>query len=95
VALTTGCNGWQDGLDVIVEGEAERVTHKARLSELARAWRGKWEGSWEFESVADGFRHAGGEDIVHVFAVRPTKVLAFGKGGFSHTRHSFPGTSGG
>jgi general stress protein 26 len=95
VALATGCNTWQDGLDVIVEGEAERVTDEALLGELAREWRGKWDGSWEFEPVADGFRHAGGEGIAHVFAVRPTKVLAFGKGGFSHTRHSFPSRSSG
>jgi general stress protein 26 len=90
VALTTGCNGWQDGLDVVVEGEAERVTDEERLGALARAWAGKWDGSWQFEPMADGFRHAGGEGIAHVFAVRPTKVLAFGKGGFSHTRHRFP-----
>jgi nitroimidazol reductase NimA-like FMN-containing flavoprotein (pyridoxamine 5'-phosphate oxidase superfamily) len=89
VALTTGCNGWQDGLDVVVEGEAERVIDEARLSELARAWREKWDGSWEFEPVAEGFSNTGGEAIAHVFAVVPTKVLAFGKGGFSHTRHSF------
>jgi pyridoxine/pyridoxamine 5'-phosphate oxidase len=95
VALTTGCNGWQDGLDVIVEGEAERVTDEGRLRELAHAWRGKWDGSWDFEPIADGFRHPGGEGIAHVFAVRPIKVLAFGKGGFSHTRHSFPISSGG
>ena len=95
VAVMTGCNSWQEGLDVIVEGEAERVTDEARLTELARAWRGKWDGSWEFEPVADGFRHGGGEAIAHVFAVVPTKVLAFGKGGFSHTRHRFPRASGG
>lgn len=90
VALTTGCNGWQEGVDVVVEGEAKRVTEAARLSELARAWERKWDGSWKFEPVAAGFRDAGGEGIAHVFAVRPTKVLAFAKGGFSHTRHCFP-----
>lgn len=95
VAMTTGCNSWQEGLDVIVEGEAERVTDEARLGELARVWRGKWDGSWKFEPAADGFRHSGGESIAHVFAVVPSKVLAFGKGGFSHTRHSFPSASGG
>lgn len=93
VALTTGCNGWQDGLDVIVEGEAERVTEGARLAELAHAWGEKWDGSWKFEPVAEGFRHGDGEGIAHVYAVRPAKVLAFGKGGFSHTRHSFPPAS--
>jgi hypothetical protein len=76
---------------VVVEGEAERVIDEARLSELARAWREKWDGSWEFEPVAEGFSNTGGEGIAHVFAVAPTKVLAFGKGGFSHTRHSFSG----
>ena len=89
VALTTGCNGWEEGLDVVVEGEAERVTEPARLRELASAWRDKWDGSWEFEPVADGFRHSGDEGVAFVFAVRPAKVLAFGKGGFSHTRHRF------
>jgi nitroimidazol reductase NimA-like FMN-containing flavoprotein (pyridoxamine 5'-phosphate oxidase superfamily) len=93
VALTTGCNGWQDGLDVIVEGEAERVTDEASLSELARAWRDKWDGSWKFEPVADAFRHGDGEAIAYVFAVQPTKVLAFRKGRFSHTRHRFGGAA--
>jgi nitroimidazol reductase NimA-like FMN-containing flavoprotein (pyridoxamine 5'-phosphate oxidase superfamily) len=89
VALTTGCNGWQDGLDVIVEGKAELVTDERKLGELARSWGEKWDGAWKFEPVADGFRHPDGRNIAHVFAVRPTKVLAFGKGGFSHTRHRF------
>jgi nitroimidazol reductase NimA-like FMN-containing flavoprotein (pyridoxamine 5'-phosphate oxidase superfamily) len=88
VVLTTGCNGWQDGLDVVVEGEAERVADEAKLGELARAWEEKWDGSWKFEPVAGGFRHS--EGMALVFAVRPVKVLAFGKGGFSHTRHRFP-----
>jgi hypothetical protein len=35
-------------------------------------------------------RRSGGGGIAHVFAVRPTKVLAFGKGGFSHTRSRTP-----
>jgi len=34
-------------------------------------------------------RAPSGEGIVHVFAVRPAKVLAFGKGPFSHTRYVF------
>jgi general stress protein 26 len=94
VVLTTGCNGWQSGLDVVVEGVAERVTVEARLGELARAWGEKWDGSWKFEPVAEGFRHAEGEGIAHVFAVRPAKVLAFGKGRFSHTLHRFPAALG-
>lgn len=79
MALNTGCNGWQEGLDVVVEGEAERVTDKARLDDLARAWAEKWDGSWKFEPVAEGFRHSEGEGIAYVFAVRPAKVLLLGR----------------
>jgi general stress protein 26 len=87
VTLTTGCNSWDAGLDVMVEGTAERVTGRAELQRLAAAWRTKWDGSWQYE-VGDGcFGHEGGEAMV--FAVRPAKVLAFGKGSFSHTRHVF------
>src|SRR5262244_1999657 len=42
VALTTGCNDWQDGVDIVVEGYAARVTDHARLVRLAEAWRAKW-----------------------------------------------------
>jgi nitroimidazol reductase NimA-like FMN-containing flavoprotein (pyridoxamine 5'-phosphate oxidase superfamily) len=87
VALTTGANGWRDGLDVVVEGEAARVTDSQQLERLAAAWRQKWDGRWQYEVSEDGFRHDVG--TVLVFAVRPAKVLAFTKGGFSHTRHRF------
>jgi general stress protein 26 len=86
VVLTTGCNEWDHGLDVVVEGEARRVTDPAMLRRLAAAWATKWDGSWKFDVADGGFHHdAGG--LALVFAVEPTKVLAFGKGPFSHTRH--------
>lgn len=89
VIVTTGCNQWEAGLDVVVEGEAVRVDDQALLELLAAAWATKWDGQWQFD-VADGvFRSEGGGDAL-VFAVAPTKVLAFGKGPFSHTTHSFP-----
>jgi general stress protein 26 len=86
VVLTTGANTWDHGLDVMVEGQARRVTDRATLERLAAAWRTKWDGSWRFEVAEDGFHHGAG-DLVLVFAVEPTKVLAFGKGPFTHTRH--------
>src|SRR4051794_25784659 len=46
VILTTGCNTWDRGLDVVVEGAAERVTDDALLHRLAAAWAGKWDGRW-------------------------------------------------
>ena len=89
VLLSTGPQRWDGGLDVVVEGEAERVTDDALLRRLAEAWRGKWDGRWHYE-VADGaFRHEGGEGTALVFRVAPTKVLAFGTGTFTHTRHRF------
>jgi nitroimidazol reductase NimA-like FMN-containing flavoprotein (pyridoxamine 5'-phosphate oxidase superfamily) len=38
VVMTTGCNRWDEGLDVMVEGKAERVTDRATLERLAAAW---------------------------------------------------------
>jgi len=91
VVLSTGCNSWDSGLDVMVEGTAVRVTDEAQLRRLAQAWTAKWDGRWQY-TVRDGaFRHSEDPDAgaIPVFAVRPDKVLAFAKGAFSHTRHKF------
>lgn len=88
VVLSTGCNGWQDGLDVMVEGEARRITDRQTLDRLAAAWKHKWDGTWQFEVSGEGFENEIG-GTAFVFGVEPTKVLAFGKGSFSHTRHVF------
>ena len=86
VVVTTGCNQWDQGLDVMVEGEARRVTDSASLERLAAAWSAKWDGRWRFEVTDDGFKHEAGTALV--FGVEPAKVLTFGRGGtFSHTRH--------
>jgi nitroimidazol reductase NimA-like FMN-containing flavoprotein (pyridoxamine 5'-phosphate oxidase superfamily) len=90
VVMTTGCNSWDQGLDVMVEGPAEQVTDLATLERLAAAWLTRWDGRWKFVPVEGGFAndHADpGDGPVLVFAVRSTKVLAFGKGTFSHTRY--------
>jgi nitroimidazol reductase NimA-like FMN-containing flavoprotein (pyridoxamine 5'-phosphate oxidase superfamily) len=87
VTLTTGTNAWKVGLDVVVEGRAERVTDDTRLRQLAAAWESKYAGDWKFD-VADGaFHHDGGAALV--FAVAPTKVIAFAKGDFAQTRYRF------
>ncbi|HET6869973.1 MAG TPA: pyridoxamine 5'-phosphate oxidase family protein [Solirubrobacteraceae bacterium] len=89
VALVTGANDWQSGLDVVVEGEAVRVTDPEQLKRLAAAWAQKWDGRWRYSVSGDRFRHEVGSALV--FAVRPAKVLAFAKGSFSHARHRFSG----
>jgi nitroimidazol reductase NimA-like FMN-containing flavoprotein (pyridoxamine 5'-phosphate oxidase superfamily) len=86
--LTTGCNGWGEGMDVVVEGEAVQVTDAAMLETLVDAWAKKWDGRWKYEAHEDGFRHAHGGTAL-VFGVTPTKVFAFAKGTFSQTRHRF------
>jgi hypothetical protein len=87
VALTTGANDWQGGLDIVIEGEAIRVSSADTLQRLAEAWGQKWDGRWDYQVGSEGFDHGGA--TVFVFAVRPSKVLAFAKGRFSHTRHRF------
>jgi len=88
VILTTGCSTHDRGIDVMVEGRATRVTDPPTLDRLAAVWRSKWEGQWEFEPVEGGFdSEQGGLGLV--YRVVPEKVLAFGKGNFSHTRHLF------
>jgi general stress protein 26 len=90
VILMTGCNGWEEGLDVVVEGDAVSVTDEAVLRSLAQAWTAKWDGQWQFQ-VRDGSfadqGNGGGRGLV--FQVAPAKILAFAKGRFGQTRHSF------
>jgi nitroimidazol reductase NimA-like FMN-containing flavoprotein (pyridoxamine 5'-phosphate oxidase superfamily) len=87
VVVTTGCNQWDRGLDVMVEGEAHRITDRATLQRLAAAWGRKWTGQWRWEVTEDGFANPDGGEPVLVFAVKPARVLAFAKGEFSHTRY--------
>jgi nitroimidazol reductase NimA-like FMN-containing flavoprotein (pyridoxamine 5'-phosphate oxidase superfamily) len=89
VILTTGCNNWDEGLDVVVEGDAVRVTQQDQLTRLAEAWSRKWDGRWRYDVREGSFFHPNDDEVVLVFAVAPTKILAFGKGTFSHTRHRF------
>ena len=84
VALTTGNNQWMQGLDVVVEGNAFRISDETTLRELADLWRAKYHGDWDYAVIAGMFHHDGGSAIV--FEVAPTKVLAFSKGHFAQTR---------
>jgi general stress protein 26 len=83
VVLSTGCNTWDEGLDV-VEGDAAAVTDHVKLTRPAQAWSAKWDSRWKYQ-VKDGrFHHPHGGDAL-VYSVTPAKVLAFGKGSFTHT----------
>ena len=94
--LTTGCNALDEGLDVVVEGEASRVTDGARLRRVADAYLSKYGDDWRF-AVRDGaFYHDPGSlretdtGAAWVYEVSPKKVFGFGKGEpFSQTRWRF------
>jgi nitroimidazol reductase NimA-like FMN-containing flavoprotein (pyridoxamine 5'-phosphate oxidase superfamily) len=92
VALVTGCNSWDRGIDVVVEGDAVRVTDGAVLSGLTTAWAAKWDGRWRLAVGDDGgFRKVDEGDFrSEVFSVTPTKIYAHAKGDpFGQTTHRF------
>ncbi len=52
--LTTGCNTLkQEGLDLVVEGDAVRLSDEARLQGVADAYESKYGSDWRF-AVRDG-----------------------------------------
>lgn len=86
-SLTTGTPLWADGLDIVVEGTAVRVTDDGTLQDLAAAYLAKYGRAWDFTTeegafVADGNR-------AHVFRVVPSTAYAFAKAPHSHTRYRF------
>lgn len=86
--LTTGSDRLRSGLDVVVEGVAQRVTEQEKLHRLAELWLAKLD--WPFQVTEGGFGDGAGR-VGLVFAVAPSKILAFGKGEpFSQTRYRFP-----
>ena len=83
--ITTGCNA-MEGLDVVVEGKAVKVSDEAKLQRLADMYASKY--GWHF-AVRDGaFYGEGG--LAPVYEVTPTTAFGFGKGeSFSQTRWRF------
>lgn len=90
VVMTTGCNRWDFGLDVVVEGVARHVTDDAILDRIVTAFAPKWDGRWKF-GVRDGaFKVPWGEGLAMVFSVAPDRVFAHKKGDpFGATTHRF------
>jgi hypothetical protein len=88
VILTTGCNHWDSGLDVVVEGDAVQLRDHDMLQRLADAWTTKWDGRWQY-TVQNGSVQQGSGKPALVFSVTPNKIRVFAKGSFSQTRHRF------
>jgi nitroimidazol reductase NimA-like FMN-containing flavoprotein (pyridoxamine 5'-phosphate oxidase superfamily) len=89
--LTTGCNLLREGLDVVIEGEARRVSDEAKLARVAAAYESKYGSEWHFDVRDGAFQHEGGEALV--FEVAPLTAFGFGKGTYSQTRWRFGAAS--
>jgi hypothetical protein len=87
--LTTGCNALDEGLDLVVEGEAVSVADDAKLRRLAALYEAKYGAAWRFQVRDGAFFHSGGSALV--FEVVPVTAFGFGKGAdtFSQTRWRF------
>ncbi len=90
---TTGADGWDSGVDVVVEGRAERVTHPGALRDLATAWYAKYGDDWHFEVRGQEFvevSDSGGatEGGARVYRISTRKVIAFG-GDHGQTTYRF------
>ena len=89
VIVTAGNSGW-DGLDVILEGEATKVTDTARLQRLVDAYATKYDDWFGFRLVDGKFMGEGSDDPGLVYVVRARKAFGFAKGEpFGQTRWRF------
>ena len=83
--IITGCNVIE-GHDLIIEGDALRVTDEADLKAVAAQYASKY--NWRYEIRDGAFYGEGGR--AEVYSVAPTTAFSFGKGDtFSQTRYRF------
>jgi len=86
--ITTGCNAFDTGLDLVVEGDAVNERDDTTLQRIADAFESKYGSDWHFDVEDGGFRHEPG--VAEVYEVEPSVAYAFGRGEqFSHTRFCF------
>jgi hypothetical protein len=89
VIVTAGNSGW-DGMDVVLEGEADEVTDADRLRGLVDAYRTKYDDWFQFRFVDGRFTSPGAPGPALVYDVRARKAFGFTKGDtFSQTRWRF------
>jgi len=86
--LTTGCNQLKEGLDVVIEGNADRVSDDPKLRRIANAYETKYGSEWHFDVEGGAFKH-GDEGVALVFEVVPKIAFGFGKAPHSQTRWCF------
>lgn len=88
VAVTTGTNTWNAGLDVVLEGRVQRVTERTTLHGIADTYAAKYGESWAYTVLEDGFDQGDGT-VTDVFRVEADKVIAFAKDPHGQTTFRF------
>jgi nitroimidazol reductase NimA-like FMN-containing flavoprotein (pyridoxamine 5'-phosphate oxidase superfamily) len=90
VVVTTGCNLFNEGLDVVIEGDAVRVTDQAKLQRFADQLRAKYGSFFDFQVREGGLSGGDDDDVAPAFEVAPKKAFGFTRGEqFSQTRWQF------
>jgi Pyridoxamine 5'-phosphate oxidase len=95
--VTTGDDRMTEGLDLVLEGRALRVTDDTDLQRLAGTYEAKYGPDWrfivregEFVHASVALTHAAVEGTAHVFQVVPSTAFAFEKGTtYGQTRWSW------
>lgn len=89
--LTTGCNKLHEGLDIVVEGDAERVRDQAALQRVADAYLAKYGEEWRFVVRDEGLAGTEGpSEPGQAYRVSPVTAYGFGREPeYSHTRFTF------
>jgi pyridoxamine 5'-phosphate oxidase-like protein len=77
--VTTGCNRFDEGLDVVVEGDAVRVEDEGTLGRLADLFAVKYKGVFGFTVRDHAFAHDEG-GVAFVFEVAPVKAFGYMRG---------------
>lgn len=87
--VTTGCNVFSEGLDVIIEGDAVQRKDDPTLHTLAGLFDAKFKGVFGF-TVRDGaFAHDEG-GVADVYGIVPVKAFSYSRGEQgSATRYRF------
>ncbi|MDQ6833589.1 MAG: pyridoxamine 5'-phosphate oxidase family protein [Chloroflexota bacterium] len=85
--LTTGCNALSEGLDLVVEGEATKVSDETELQSVADTYEGKYGPHFTApEGIFVGLGDAIRSGDALVYRVAPSTAFGFGKGkSFSQT----------
>lgn len=89
VVLTTGCNHFATGLDVVVEGDAVPCADVAVHERLYHTWTTQWGEDYPI-LLHNGLLCEASKEPAQVFAVTPTRIFAYARGDqWSQTRYQF------